>query len=285
MNTSVMYPPRAAQALGLLTSHNNDIEIYVEDTGTPNLWVKLLRKYLPKNIRLNNVNALGSKTNVIKACKIDQEVDGRKKLYIVDADMELLTGRHKPRLRHLYRLRGYCVENYLLQENALVSALTTVNTRIDENSARQQIDFFGWLDRNQKSLERLFVCYAVTYEMKREVKTVGYSVYRLLKANNSVDLCETKVSSRIIELYRKVRNDFSKENTRLVYEKVRINAEAIGVLRFASGKDYIFPPIYQLIKSHSATNITIDAFKVLVAQCVDSAEDRYLLRRIRSICA
>ena len=236
-------------------------------------------------MRLNNVNVLGSKMNVIKACKIDQEFDGRRKLYIIDADMELLTGKHKPRLRHLYRLRGYCVENYLLNEGALVSAVTTVNTRIDENSARRQIDFLGWLERNRKSLESLFICYAVTYEMKRELKTVGFSVYRLLKAGNNFDLCERKVFLRTIELYRRIRSDCSKENTRLVYEKVRMNAEAIGALRFASGKDYIFPPIYQLIKSKSATNITIDAFKVLVAQCVDNAEDRYLLRRIRNVCA
>ena len=126
MTTSVRYPPSAARALGLLTSHNNDIEIYVEDTSTPNLWVKLLRKYLPPNIRLNDVNVLGSRVTVIQACKLDQQLDGRKKLYIIDGDLELLIGKHRPRLRHLYRLRGYCVENYLMHEDALVSAVTTL---------------------------------------------------------------------------------------------------------------------------------------------------------------
>ena len=166
MNTSVMYPPRAARALGLLTSHNNDVEIYVEDTAVPNLWLKLLRKYLPRNTRLNNVNVLGSRINVIKACKVDQDFDGRRKLYIIDGDLDLLTGRIKPKLRHLYRLRAYCVENYILNESALISAVMVVNTRIDEDTARQQVDLLGWLERNRKCLESLFVCYAVTYEMK-----------------------------------------------------------------------------------------------------------------------
>ena len=285
MNTSVVYPPGAARPLGLLTSHNNDIEIFVEDTAIPNLWVKLLRKYLPRNIRLNNVHVLGSKSNVVQACKIDQEIDGRRKLYIIDGDMELLTGSPKPRLRHLYRLRGYCVENYLLDEGALVSAVTTVNTRIDEGSARQQINFFGWLERNQKCLKGLFVCYAVSYEMKRDVQTVGFSVYRLLKGGNNYDLSENKVNRRIMNLYRRIRIDFSKDHTRHVYERVRMNAETIGLMQFASGKDYIFPPIYQVIKSRNRTNITMDAFKVLVAQCLESAKDSYLLRRIRKICA
>lgn len=285
MKTSAVYPPSAARALGLLTSHNNDIEVYVEDTATPNLWVKLLRKYLPHDIRLNSVNVLGSKTNVIKACKSDQEIDGRKKLYIIDGDLELLTGKKRPYLRHLYRLRAYSVENYLLDEEALVSAVTTVNTKIDQESARREIDLNGWLERNRRCLESLFVCYAVTYELDNTVRTVGFSVYRLLRGKKIWDFCETKVSVRILRLYRRIRNDFSKEDMRLVYERIRMNARNIGVVRFASGKDYMFPPIYQLIKSRNRTNITINSFKVLVAQCLESPKDPYLLRRIRKLCA
>ena len=285
MKTSASYPPTAARALGVLTSRNNDIEVYVEDTGTPNLWLKLLRRYLPANRKLNSVNVLGSKTKVIQACKLDQQIDGRKKLYIIDADLELLTGRKKPRLRHLYRLRGYCVENYLLEESALVSAVTTLNTAIDESFARRQIDFDGWWQRNRRCLESLFVCYAVTYELKRAEQTVGFSVYRLLESQNSGDLSESKVSARIIQLYRKVRADVSKEDARLVYDKVRTNAASIGVTRFASGKHYLFPPIYQLIKSNNSTNITVNSFMVLVAQCLDNAKDPYLLRRIRKVLA
>lgn len=284
MTTSVRYPPSAARALGLLTSHNNDIEIYVEDTSTPNLWVKLLRKYLPPNIRLNDVNVLGSRVTVIQACKLDQQLDGRKKLYIIDGDLELLIGKHRPRLRHLYRLRGYCVENYLMHEDALVSAVTTINPKISENVARRQIDFLDWLERNRNCLEKLFVCYGVTYEMKSELKTIGFSVYRLLKGGGDFDFCERKVSIRILKLYRKVRAEFSRENTRKVYGRIQLNARAIGAKQFASGKDYIFPPIYQRIKSKNRTNITSDAFKVLIAQCMDGARDPYLLRRIRIVC-
>ena len=285
MNTSAMYPPRAARALGLLTSHNNDVEIYVEDAGIPNLWVKLLRKYLPRNIRLNNVNVLGSKTNVIGACKVDQEFDGRKKLYIIDGDMDLLTGKNKPKLRHLYRLRSYCVENYILDESALVSAVMVVNTRIDEVTARRQVDLFGWLERNRRCLESLFVCYAVTYEMKKSLQTVGFSVYELVKGGGDFDLCERKISIRVMELYRRIRIDFSREYTRNVYERIRMNAEAINVELYVSGKDYIFPLIYQVIKKKNPTNITGNAFKVLVAQCLEETKDSYLLRRIRRVCA
>ena len=285
MSTSVRYPASAARALGLLKSHNNDIEFYVEDTSTPNLWLKLLRKYVPNNIRLNDVNVLGSREAVVQACKRDQEIDGRRKLYIIDGDMDLLTGKQKPRIKHLYRLRRYCVENYLLDEEALVSALTTINSRIAENKARQQIDLSGWLQRNRDCLERLFVCYAVTYEMNKAIKTVGFSIYCLFKGKRNFDLCEKKVSIRILKLYGQLLHDFSTQDTRREYERIRINAKKSDVTQYASGKDYIFPAIYQRIKSRNKTNITIDSFKTLVALCLREVNDPYLRRRVRKICA
>lgn len=101
MNTSATYPPRAAKALGHLKANNNDIEIFVEDKSSPNLWLKLIRKYLPRDIRLSSVTVLGCRDNVIRACRADQIWDNRKKLYIIDGDLDLLQGRRKPRLRHL----------------------------------------------------------------------------------------------------------------------------------------------------------------------------------------
>ena len=157
MTTSVRYPPSAARALGLLTSHNNDIEIYVEDTSTPNLWVKLLRKYLPPNIRLNDVNVLGSRVTVIQACKLDQQLDGRKKLYIIDGDLELLIVNIDQDFGTFTGCVAIVVENYLMHEDALVSAVTTINPKISENIARRQIDFLDWLERNRNCLEK-FIC-------------------------------------------------------------------------------------------------------------------------------
>ena len=228
---------------------------------------------------------LGSKDRVIQACKLDQAKDGRRKLYIIDGDLELLTGRGKPGLLHLYRLRGYCIENYLLDEDAIVSAVTTLNTRKEESVARAEIDVSDWMRRNQDCLRKLFICYAVSYEMNREAETVGYSVYRLLAPGVEYDFCERKVSSRVMSLYRGILRGCSKRDARRVYNRVRRNADLLGAERFASGKDHIYVPIYQRMKSRNAGNIRKDVFKVLVAQCLEKAEDPYLLRRIRRLCA
>lgn len=284
MRATVEYPAKAARALGFLNSHNNDIEIYVEDTATPNVWVKFLRKYLPKSIRLNNVIVLGSRQNVLKACKYDQIRDGKKKLYIIDGDLDFLLGRPKPKLLHLYRLRGYCIENYLLDHDAWISAVTIVNPKIDEVRARRQLDLAGWISRNAKNLERLFIGYAIVFEMKPQIETVGYSAHRLLKSEKSTDFCGRKVSIRLIRLYKEVHSNYSNKEIRECYEIVRESAECINVVKYVSGKDYIFPMIYKLVKSKYGHNIREDSFKALIAQCLNVVEDPYLLRRLRNLC-
>ena len=285
MTTSVTYPPKAAPALGHLTSHNNDVEIFVEDSGTPNLWVKLLQHYLPPNVTLNNVIVLGSKENVIRACKADQASDGRKKLYIIDGDLDVLKRLPKPQLKHLYRLRSYCVENYLLDEDAFVSAARTLNPKIDQHTARQDLDFQGWFERNGTVLQTLFVCYAVTHEIGNEQQTVGFGAFRLLKGDGAgIDFCEATVFKRVIGLYRTILRKHPKDQIRPVFEKIKKNANELEVRRFASGKDYIFPSLYRLIKSKYGANMAMDVFKVLIAQCIDRATDRYLFHRLRKLC-
>ena len=162
MSTSVVYPAKSAPAIGFLKSSLNDIEIFVEDSASPNMWCRLLKKYLPDHIRLDSVTPLGGRKNVLDACKADQGIDGRKKLYIIDGDLDLIQGRRKPNLKHLYRLRAYCVENYLLSENAILDLTTIFDGKIEIEDARAKLDYTSWCKDNAELMERLFACYAVS---------------------------------------------------------------------------------------------------------------------------
>lgn len=285
MKTSVVFPARASQALGFLKSSQNDIEIFVEDTAGLNMWLKLLRRYLPAGVVLNSVNILGSRSNVIAACKMDQAIDTRRKLYIIDGDMDLIRGVQKPKLKHLYRLRGYCIENYLSDERAFCAAVTSLNPQINPSVVSNDMDFEGWFRRNKIVLSRLFLCYAVTIELANHHPTVSYKVHRLLKQNEvNSDLCKVKVSRRIFKLYRAVRKQTPKMDVRNVFERIKQNQENIKVEQFVSGKDYLLPPLYRSIRKQFKINVKIEAFITLVAQCMEDAMDPYLLRRLRKLC-
>jgi hypothetical protein len=110
----IKYSPRAARAIGLLKSFYNDIEIFVEDNASPNMHLFICRAVLGGRVKLTSVNPLGGRDAVLDACRRDQAVRPGKRLYVIDGDLDLIMGRSKPRLKHLYRFRAYCVENLLI---------------------------------------------------------------------------------------------------------------------------------------------------------------------------
>lgn len=285
MNTSVVYPPKAAQALGFLKSSRNDIEIFVEDSSAPNLWIKLLRNLLPYGTRLDSVNILGSRENVLAACRADQSEDGRKKLYIIDADLDLLKSRPKPRLKHLYRLRSYCVENYLMSNKSLIELATTFDTGVSEANANILLDFEGWIATNREVLNSLFVCYAVTHTLVNSEQTVGYPVFKILDESDArINLCAKKTGVRIFQLYRKVVAENSLETARSERSHVMACASGADIMRTVSAKDYILPLIYRLMKSCFGVNVSLKQFKVMLAALVGKDIDPYLVRRLARIC-
>ncbi len=284
MNTSVVLPAKAAPALGFLKSRRNDLEIFVEDSTTPNMWVKLLQAYLPEGVKLESVNVLGSRREVIAACKEDQAADGRKKLYFIDGDLDLLCGLRRPGLKHLYRLRAYCVENYLLDEDAFVVAVTTLAPRTKSEVVLRTMDFEGWFLRNEEALCRLFVCYAVIAELDGGRETVGFSVHKLFREGDTeYGLCPRKVLKRIQGLYRSVLQRAPRTEVRRAFDRVTRNRQRLGVKRCVSGKDYLFPPLYALVKRKFGVNVKVGTFATLVAQCTEAGRDPYLSRRLREV--
>jgi len=167
MRTTVAYPSRAAPALGHLKRHKNDIAIFVEDVSAPNMWVKLIRRFLPTNVNFTSVTPLRGREGVIEACRADQTSDDWKRLYIIDADFDIIQGKSKPSLFNLYRLQRYCVENYLLQEDAIIDTLTTFNADISERDAEIRVDLDSWIRRNDYAFKALFVAYSVAEELNQ----------------------------------------------------------------------------------------------------------------------
>lgn len=284
MRTSVVYPPKSAPALGFLKSSVNDVEIFVEDSASQNLWVKLLRNFLPEGVSFNSVTPMGSRSNVINACRADQVVDGRKKLYIIDGDFDFLQGRRKPSLKHLYRLRAYCVENYLVDEHGLVSLATLFETSITESAALAKLGFAKWVDDNERLLSALFICYAVANRLISYEATVSFSVHRLLKAGCSrKNVCGKRVSSRILYLYRKMIKECGSAVVRSEFIAVHVEYKKFGFLVSVSAKDYIMPQLFEIMKSEFSMSVRKSQFKVMLAERTHRRKDRYLAQRLAAI--
>jgi len=80
----------ARRLVSTFLNYRNDIDIYTEDENKDKEFYKFLfSKILKDTIKINDVTPLGCKDNVIKRC-ITEPSNGRKKLFIVDGDINII---------------------------------------------------------------------------------------------------------------------------------------------------------------------------------------------------
>lgn len=110
-------PKRSSKAvLGLevLWSQFNDISFYIEDEDQQNFYLCILRNFFPK-IKISKIFPLNCKDNVIEEAK---KTRSKKKVFIVDLDFDEICNR-KLRLKNLFYLNKYSIENYLIDKKAI----------------------------------------------------------------------------------------------------------------------------------------------------------------------
>jgi hypothetical protein len=280
----VRYSVRAAKALGFLKKAYNDIEIFVEDRTCHHMYVLFFRTILPGGVRLTSVNQVGDRRSVMEACRRDQVEDGRKKLYLIDGDFDHYHRRHRPRLRYLYRLRGYCIENILINERAAVAVAAQADTNTPEATIIARLDFRNWIARVMQKLRSLFVVYAVAEGLRAGIATVSFSVARLLQRRS---LSEKKIARRIRTVARavcKVRgfNVYKKERQRI---EANLRDLRITFDRLIPGKDYLLPLLKARIQDLFRYRGNADQLRTQLAANYDPDLEPWLRRRLLGIVA
>jgi hypothetical protein len=114
------YSPDSEPSRAFLLRAYNDLEIYVEDVASQNMYVRLFNRMLDGLGTISNVFPLHDRSRVIAACQADRGGSLPKRLYVIDGDFDLLLGNSPPVLGRLYRLSVYCSENLLLSERAVL---------------------------------------------------------------------------------------------------------------------------------------------------------------------
>lgn len=281
----IHYSPRAARALGYLKRAYNDLEIYVEDTANPAMWLRLIQKILP-DVKLSSVNMLGGRDPVVAACKLDQADDGRKRLYIVDGDFDHVRNKKKSGLKYLYRLRAYCVENVLLDARAISEVVIDCSGVADKGLASKLLDYANLLSAHDSALKALFSVYAVACELGSGAKTAGLRVHNLLVSTpNTIALSKDKVISRARTILRSLCRDFGSVVVRELRLKYMSRAASLPISMVVSGKDYLLPLVWLHLKKACRYNGSEDQLKVLLAREFTREQEPYLVRRLQALVA
>lgn len=280
------YSSKAARAIAFLKRPYNDVDIYVEDTANHNMWFVLIKHLLPPEVRLTSINLLGGRESVVSACKLDQINIGRPRLYIIDADFDHLLGRRKPRLRFLYRIRAYCIENLLANQTALESLAQICRPELNARQLSKRIDLQALISNIYARLRNLFQVYAAAECLGVGVQTVGKSVQSLyINLSSGIDLCDKKIRRRIYEV---VRETCRKVGAKIFFSKlhrIRHRATKLSPELWISGKDYVLPIVF--INMQKALNLRsdIEQLKVQLANFWYAQNEPFLARRIRVLIA
>lgn len=280
----VSYSPRSARALGFLKSPYNDVEIFVEDTGNHNMWLRVLRALLPKQTRLSSVNLLGGRENVLEACRRDQGADTRRRLYIIDADFDHAHKIRKPRLRHLYRLRAYCIENILISPEALLEVAEECAPSLTPSQLSNQLDLPSLFRDCDALLRPLFALYAVVNFVDPSLQTVGYGIVRLLKNSpGDVSLDADKIRSRMLSLARAARGSVGLLAFQNAHRRLRMHLKNISTRKLVSGKDGIYPIIVLRLKKRVGYRGSDEQLKVKLAQVFDPRSEPWFASVVKSL--
>lgn len=280
----ISYTPKAAKAMAFLKRPYNDIDIFVEDTTNQNMWLELIKKIVPKNIRITSVNRLGGRNSVVNACKMDQRKGLRPKIYIIDGDFDFLAGTAKPRLKFLYRLSAYCVENLLINNQSIVEVGTCARPDMTEADISVRFGFRDWADEIRKAFEPLFVMYAVCRQLCPEVPTISFPVQKLIcETRDGPCVSRRKVWRRLFEIARTVRHRCGLSLLRARRQEVANRSSSLELQHVVSGKDYIMPLLHLRLCRLFNFKGTQEQLKVYLAKFWQPSTEPQLTRRIRTL--
>jgi hypothetical protein len=138
------------------------VDFFIEDIGQDALYAVILLKLLP-NIKFDNIYPLGGKKNMIEHVKNNK--NRRKSVYIVDKDFDDLL-RKKYRRRNFFYLERYCIENYLIEDDAFIKFIRSEKPSLKITDIGKKLTFNIYCDYLVKNLRTLFCTYLLVQMQK-----------------------------------------------------------------------------------------------------------------------
>lgn len=226
------------QVSSLFTAYRNDVDIYTEDELKDKVFYKKLfsRLLSGTGLRINDVYPLGSSDDVIKACRKDTDVK-RKKIYIVDGDIYLMFSPKQP-MPNLYVLDAYCIENFIIDEDAVCNTLCNFIGTKELEDIRNDFNFDKLIDEHKDSLISLF--YHKALEQKHRGYFNLYSLATYYNRSNNLDQSiitaeQDGIKKRLIQAGLSELEIIAE--LELMEQKFPKNADTF--LKIISGKDYL----------------------------------------------
>lgn len=235
--------------LSYFFKRGNDIDIFVEDISKESrvMYEQIFAKIFAGKYSVNRVYPLGCRSQVILRCKENKNLR-RPRVYIVDGDLFLLTDPNEQLPYGLYRLKKYCIENYLLDADSVINYIDNQLPGLSRKQIVSKVDANKIIDHSGKLFFELFIWYGVARLLGSTLPLTSYGIWHL---NASGIVRKKDVLSRIKMIYNDLKTYHNKEvildaKSKIMANFVELNAKQIDII---SAKDILFPYIFKCCDS------------------------------------
>lgn len=230
---------------------HNAFDLFIEDTAGEVAYLRIANNAIAGFGNLRHVYALHGRNNVVQQAKKYVPVNGRKAVFIIDGDCDLLRGAAAP--AHVVRLPVYCLENLLLESEALANLLVDLSdgTLADAEIDREHI--LRLLEGAGDLLIQLFVWVGTYLDRGGKQKAVDLDVSTLTDRHpDQVVLSTRKVATRRRKLKYDLLKAHSCHSLRSRAREIAANVRMSGspAWHFVSGKHCLFPLVLDYLRKH-----------------------------------
>lgn len=291
------YPIRAKIAIVRLFKPYNDIDVYVEDTTCRAMYEVLLSRMLQGKAKLRRVFQAGGRNKVLDEAKKYTNDKSRSRIFIIDGDIDLLTGNRLSLKENIYCLEVYCSENLLLSKSAFVEVAYESDTNKSRNECERAVEYDALINEIETDILPLFKVYAIAEIFKTELnewqqkqissvdlRTVIIKVEKYcIKAKNvEIKLSNDKLNNKMNELSKYIISAVGKQKydeTMIAIDKV-IKKYRNDNVHLISGKTYVLPLFWHRMKMRLAYKGTSNQFRVALARSCDMHIDKNLIKAL-----
>jgi hypothetical protein len=195
-----------------------------------------------------------------------------------------MTGRPKPKLRHLYRLRAYSIENILINEPAILGLGLSGNPTVNGSALQALLNFPGWMSNLTGNIAPLFHLYAVAFQLDSSIKTVSRPLDNLYEDTPAgVIISRLKVRKLMLMVSREICRSVGLAAFSETLLKTRKICSGIAPSMYVAGKDYILPLLRIWIQQTLSLRFSLEQLKVQLACHWSPSAEPYLARRVRAV--
>lgn len=270
MSTYPKYNLKSKLGVSLLYRKWNDIEVFIEDETCSNMWVNIINKTLKNIAIIQTVTQLGSKHEVIKACKEDDDFD-YPKVYIIDGDFDFIFN-HSTKNKRLFQLNVYCIENLLFSEKAILEIIFRLksNSNTPKKELKDDLNFSSICRHIKENWYEWYILVLLLkyYNMCNiRIESIPNST-RFISEKYKVTFNKKKIEDSLGKLKAKIQKEICISDFEKKFGTIQsiLIKKKIDILRVMSGKACLMPFIFRILREKYNYQDNMDPLKVELAR-------------------